>query len=71
MVGELERTSKSPRLVLVGSGVHNPDEPGGNVGSKATLGNLQGLREGFQNPVCMVDGGEVNEAVIVHVALSN
>jgi protochlorophyllide reductase len=37
--------SDNGRIVYVGSGVHNPDEGGGNVGSKATLGNLQGFKE--------------------------
>ena len=34
--------------------VHNPNEPGGNVGSKASLG----LRRGFLNPISMIDGGK-------------
>jgi len=50
-------SKESKRIVLVGSGVHNPDEPGGNVGSKATLGDMSGLAAGFREPVCMVDGG--------------
>jgi protochlorophyllide reductase len=45
------------RVVWVGSGVHNPDEAGGNVGSKATLGDLKGLKQGFVEPISMVDGG--------------
>ena len=44
------------RIVWVGSGVHNPDEAGGDVGSKATLGNMQGLEDGFRDPISMVDG---------------
>ena len=43
-----------------GSGVHNPDEPGGDVGSKATLGELSGLRNGFKSPIAMIDGGTYN-----------
>ena len=46
------------RIVYVGSGVHNPDEGGGNVGSKATLGNLKGFQEGFVYPITMIDGGD-------------
>eukprot|EP01038_Epipyxis_sp_PR26KG_P008539 gene8539-11541_t len=46
------------RIVFVGSGVHNPDEPGGNVGSKATLGDISGLQMGFLEPITMVDNGE-------------
>jgi len=48
--------SKSGRIVFVGSGVHNPDEPGGNVGSKAGLGDMIGLQEGFKSPISMIDG---------------
>ena len=38
--------------------VHNPDEAGGNVGSKATLGSLEGLKRGFKEPYSMIDGNE-------------
>jgi protochlorophyllide reductase len=48
------------RLVWVGSGVHNPDEPGGDVGSKATLGDMSGLVNGFMEPVSMIDNGVFN-----------
>lgn len=37
--------------------VHNPNEAGSNVGSKATLGDMQGLKRGLQEPFCMIDGG--------------
>jgi len=38
-------------------GVHNPDEAGGNVGSKATLGLLAGFERGFVGTAsAMVDG---------------
>ena len=30
------------------------------VGSKATLGDMSGLRQGFKSPISMVDGGEYN-----------
>jgi len=46
----------SGRIVIVGSGVHDPEEPGGEVGSKATLGDLSGLKRGFLSPDSMVDG---------------
>lgn len=48
----------SGRIVLVGSGVHDPDEAGGNVGSKATLGNFKGLKDGFTGSNVMIDGSE-------------
>lgn len=54
LISELEK-SKGSRIVIVGSGVHNPEEGGGNVGSKATLGDLSGFASGFKTPVCMVD----------------
>jgi protochlorophyllide reductase len=56
LISELEK-SKDGRVVIVGSGVHNPEEGGGNVGSKATLGDLSGFSDGFRSPVSMVDGG--------------
>jgi protochlorophyllide reductase len=45
------------RVVFVGSGVHNPKEAGGDVGSKAALGDMSGLAAGFRAPESMVDGG--------------
>ena len=33
------------RVVFVGSGVHNPEEAGGNVGSPATLGDMKGTTQ--------------------------
>lgn len=41
LLPNLSKTStktENSRVVYVGSGVHNPKEPGGDVGSKATLG---------------------------------
>lgn len=43
------------RIIYTGSGVHNPEEPGGDVGSKATLGDMTGLASGFQTPISMID----------------
>lgn len=37
--------------------VHNPEEAGGNVGSRASLGSFAGLHQGFLDPVTMIDGG--------------
>ena len=45
------------RIIFTGSGVHNPSEPGGNVGSKAGLEGMRGLEEGFLDPVSMINGG--------------
>eukprot|EP00904_Undaria_pinnatifida_P002452 jgi/Undpi1/12207/HiC_scaffold_5.g01883.m1 len=51
-----------PRLVVTASSVHDPDTPGGNVGSKATLGDMSGLTgylaaDGASKKFDMVDGG--------------
>jgi hypothetical protein len=35
------------RIVVTASQVHDPTSPGGNVGSKATLGDMSGLEVGF------------------------
>ena len=50
--------SKSGRIVIVGSGVHNPKEAGGNVGSPAGLGGMSGLEGGFREPTWMIDSSE-------------
>lgn len=54
----LDNVKKAPRgkIVFTGSGVHNPEEPGGNVGSKAGLGGMEGLQAGFLAPISMVNG---------------
>tara|TARA_Y100001968_G_scaffold257396_1_gene244031 strand:- start:515 stop:1504 length:990 start_codon:yes stop_codon:yes gene_type:complete len=46
--------SKSPRIIITSSEVHNPEAPGGRIGEKASLGKLNGLKstEGFK----MLDG---------------
>jgi len=49
------RAAGGGRVVWTGSGVHDPSQPGGDVGSKATLGDLSGLAAGFTRPVCMID----------------
>ncbi|KAJ1638935.1 hypothetical protein T492DRAFT_940258 [Pavlovales sp. CCMP2436] len=48
----------APRIVVTASEVHNPEEPGGQVGSKASLGDLSGLRTALSGGEwSMVDGG--------------
>ncbi|CAN0002655.1 unnamed protein product [Ectocarpus sp. 6 AP-2014] len=54
---------RTPRLVVTASSVHDPDTPGGNQGSKATLGDMSGLErylaaDGESKKFDMVDGGE-------------
>eukprot|EP01035_Chromulina_nebulosa_P018737 gene18737-24502_t len=58
LISVLEKSNNNPRIVFVGSGVHNPEEKGGNVGSKATLGDLKGLELGFKDSVAMIDNGD-------------
>jgi len=48
------------RIVVTASGVHDPDSPGGAQGSKATLGDLSGLKTALASGdgvFDMVDGG--------------
>lgn len=52
------KASKSGRVVIVGSGVHNPNEAGGNVGSPAGLGDMSGLEGGFRDPCWMIDNSQ-------------
>ncbi|KGG15107.1 MULTISPECIES: SDR family NAD(P)-dependent oxidoreductase [unclassified Prochlorococcus] len=46
--------SKTPRVVVTSSEVHDPDSPGGKVGAKAGLGNLDGMER--SNEFEMIDG---------------
>lgn len=48
------------RVVFTASGVHNPEEAGGDVGAKAGLGDLEGLRAGFKDPITMIDNSVYN-----------
>ncbi len=52
--------SKSPRVVITSSEVHNPESPGGKVGGKADLGELKGLESSFD--FLMIDGSNVFDA---------
>jgi protochlorophyllide reductase len=49
-------SSKEPRLVILGTVTHNPDELGGKIPPRPDLGNLQGFAEGFKEPISMIDG---------------
>lgn len=48
--------SSSPRLVILGTVTHNPDELGGKIPPRPDLGNLKGFEEGFLAPISMIDG---------------
>ncbi|TVQ48089.1 MAG: protochlorophyllide reductase [Gloeocapsa sp. DLM2.Bin57] len=49
-------TNGQPRLVILGTVTHNPDELGGKIPPRPDLGELQGLAEGFLEPHTMIDG---------------
>ncbi|GMH98514.1 hypothetical protein TrVE_jg5834 [Triparma verrucosa] len=59
LMGLLKQESlltQNSRVTITASGVHDPDSPGGQQGSKATLGDLSGLES--QGRDCeMIDGG--------------
>jgi len=57
MLKDLQKTSlKEPRLVILGTVTHNPDELGGKIPPRPDLGELQGFAAGFREPITMVDG---------------
>lgn len=45
-----------PRLVILGTVTHNPDELGGKIPPRPDLGDLKGFAEGFKEPISMIDG---------------
>ncbi len=45
-----------PRLIILGTVTHNPEELGGKVYPRPDLGNFEGFEAGFKDPVSMVDG---------------
>lgn len=48
--------SKAPRLVILGTVTHNPDELGGKIPPRPDLGELDGFAAGFKEPISMIDG---------------
>jgi protochlorophyllide reductase len=57
MLSDLMNSSGSdPRLVILGTVTHNPDELGGKIPPRPDLGNFEGFAEGFRDPVTMIDG---------------
>lgn len=57
MLEDLKKSSlKDPRLVILGTVTHNPEELGGKIPPRPDLGDLKGLAEGFQDPITMIDG---------------
>ncbi|MFW6358798.1 MAG: protochlorophyllide reductase [Chroococcales cyanobacterium] len=57
MLEDLQKSqSPDPRLVILGTVTHNPDELGGKIPPRPDLGDLKGFAEGFKAPVTMADG---------------
>jgi protochlorophyllide reductase len=48
--------SGDPRLVILGTVTHNPDELGGKIPPRPDLGDLKGFADGFKAPIAMIDG---------------
>lgn len=48
--------SADPRLVILGTVTHNPDELGGKIPPRPDLGNFEGFEAGFKAPISMIDG---------------
>jgi protochlorophyllide reductase len=57
MMEDLKHSSSSdPRLVILGTVTHNPDELGGKIPPRPDLGNFEGFAAGFKQPISMIDG---------------
>tara|TARA_B100000700_G_scaffold330730_1_gene458682 strand:+ start:2265 stop:3266 length:1002 start_codon:yes stop_codon:yes gene_type:complete len=52
--------SKQPRIIITSSEVHNPETPGGQVGERASLGDLSGI--GHKIMPLMIDGNNIFNA---------
>ncbi|MCY7320850.1 MAG: protochlorophyllide reductase [Phormidesmis sp. CAN_BIN36] len=50
------KPSADPRLVILGTVTHNPDELGGKIPPRPDLGNFEGFEAGFKDPISMIDG---------------
>jgi len=57
MLEDLKNSGSSdPRLIILGTVTHNPDELGGKIPPRPDLGNFQGFEAGFKAPITMIDG---------------
>jgi protochlorophyllide reductase len=57
MLEDLKKSSASePRLVILGTVTHNPNELGGKIPPRPDLGDLKGFEAGFKAPYSMIDG---------------
>lgn len=48
--------SDVPRLIILGTVTHNPDELGGKIPPRPDLGNFEGFEAGFKAPISMING---------------
>ncbi len=48
--------SADPRLVILGTVTHNPDELGGKIPPQPDLGDFEGFTAGFKAPITMING---------------
>lgn len=59
MLEDLKKSSSTaPRLVILGTVTHNPDELGGKIPPRPDLGELDGFAAGFKEPISMIDGNK-------------
>jgi protochlorophyllide reductase len=59
MIEDLQKSqSGDPRLVILGTVTHNPDELGGKIPPRPDLGDLEGFEAGFKAPITMANGKE-------------
>ncbi|MBE9182812.1 protochlorophyllide reductase [Oculatella sp. LEGE 06141] len=56
LLDDLKHSASQPRLVILGTVTHNPDELGGKIPPRPDLGELKGFAEGFKAPISMIDG---------------
>ncbi|MDF5708677.1 MAG: protochlorophyllide reductase [Nostoc sp. S4] len=56
LLEDLQKSSSQPRLVILGTVTHNPDELGGKIPPRPDLGNFEGFAAGFKEPISMIDG---------------
>ncbi|MBD2517284.1 protochlorophyllide reductase [Nostoc sp. FACHB-973] len=56
LLEDLQKSSSQPRLVILGTVTHNPDELGGKIPPRPDLGDFQGFAQGFKDPISMIDG---------------
>ncbi len=59
LLKEMKRSSMAqPRMIILGTVTHNPEELGGKVYPRPDLGNLEGFEAGFKEPISMANGKE-------------